>query len=46
MVDIKTLTLFLHLVVVELCSIIGDQNLWNPKSENDVRLYKKKSCWW
>lgn len=39
MVDMKTLTLFLHLMIVKLCPIIGDQNLWNPKFANDVLIY-------
>jgi hypothetical protein len=36
MVDVKSVTLFLYFIVVELCLIIGDQDLRNPKSANDV----------
>jgi hypothetical protein len=36
MVNIKPITLFIHLAIVELYPIISDQDLWNLKYVNDV----------
>lgn len=41
MVNIRPLTLIIHLVIVELCPIISHQDLWNLKSVNDILPQKE-----
>jgi helix-turn-helix protein len=42
MIDVKPLTLFLHLAAIKLGLIISDQDFENFKSTNDIFLNKKK----